>query len=425
MRPPPPLSRIPTLPVISAICGLAIFVTIAIKAGRTEIDPFTMSSLAFEGEPWRLAASALPHGDALHLIFNIYWLWFLGTRLEEELGHVATLLIILVLAVGSAAAQFAFSVGGIGLSGVGYGIVGCLAVLRRKDARFRDAIDNRTLILFGAWFLFCVIATIADVWHVGNWAHGAGFVLGVPIALAIAPGSLGRRIGAALLAAALVAGFVVAAAFFRPQVNLFGEGGVDDERLALTDLEAKRYDDAARRLEQALDVSPNDSHIWFNYGVALQDSKGTRGMTPLDAWKRAYAIDPKNDGAKGAVARELYKQALDASADGAPDVAERLYRESIAMKESGPAVWNLAVILDEKGQHDEAAKLFTHAKAIDSDLARRRANDEPADLPPSPSDVQIAPPGEGSGSSAAGSGSASSAAGSGSGSSATGSGSAS
>ncbi|HSD89328.1 MAG TPA: rhomboid family intramembrane serine protease, partial [Kofleriaceae bacterium] len=376
MRPPPPLSRIPTLPVISAICGLAIFVTVAIKTGRTEIDPFTMSSLAFEGEPWRLAASALPHGDALHLIFNIYWLWFLGTRLEEELGHVTTFLIIVVLAVGSAAAQYAFSAGGIGLSGVGYGIVGCLAVLRRKDARFRDAIDKRTLILFGAWFAFCVITTLAGVWHVGNWAHGAGFVLGLPIALAIAPGSLARRIGGALLTAALVAGFIVAAAFFRPQVNFFGEGGADEERLALEDLEAKRYDSAARRLEQGLDVSPNDSHIWFNYGVALQDSKGTRGMTPLDAWRHAYALDPKNDGAKGAVSRELYNQALDASADGAPDVAERLYRESIALKESGPALWNLAVLLDKKGQHDEAEKLFARAKAIDSGLARRHASDE-------------------------------------------------
>src|SRR5262249_22733972 len=158
-----------------------------------------------------LVSNIFPHGGALHLIFNVYWLWILGTRLEEELGHVVTLVIVLVLAVGSSAAQYAFSVGGIGLSGVGYGVVGCLAVLRRHDSRFRDAIDNRTFLVFIVWFFVCVLATVTNVMPIGNFAHGGGLVLGLLIGYVIARGPLIRRIGAGLLTAALVGGFVVGA----------------------------------------------------------------------------------------------------------------------------------------------------------------------------------------------------------------------
>ncbi|HEX5057938.1 MAG TPA: rhomboid family intramembrane serine protease, partial [Kofleriaceae bacterium] len=220
MRPAPTLSRIPAFPVITVVAAMAIFVTIAIKTGRTDIEPFTMSSVAFDNEPWRLLSSALPHGDAIHLIFNVVWLWVLGTRLEETLGHITTFVIIIVLAVGSSAAEFAFAAGGIGLSGVGYGLVGCLMVLARHDRRFRDAIDRNTLILFGAWFVLCVVLTLADVWNIGNVAHGSGFVLGVIIGYVIAPGTLARRIAAGGALVIVVAASLAGAALFRPQLNL-------------------------------------------------------------------------------------------------------------------------------------------------------------------------------------------------------------
>jgi membrane associated rhomboid family serine protease len=227
VQPAPSLSRVPAFPVITVVAAMAIFVTIAVETGKTELSPFLMSSVAFDNEPWRLAASALPHVGVWHLVFNVIWLWILGTRLEETLGHVTTFVIIVVLAVGSAAAEFSLTAGGVGLSGVGCGIVGCLFVLARNDRRFRDAIDNRTLVLFAAWFVLCVVFTITDVMPIANVAHGAGFVLGVLIGYIIAPGPRARRIAAAAGLLVAVAASLGAASLWRPQINLSGQAAID------------------------------------------------------------------------------------------------------------------------------------------------------------------------------------------------------
>ena len=368
MRPPPPLSRFFAFPVISMISVAAVFVTAGVLFSKTDIDPFVMNSLAFEGEPWRLAASALPHGSILHLFFNVYWLWVLGTRLEEELGHLSTLLIIILLAVGSAAAQYAFSVGGIGLSGVGYGIVGYLAAARRIDPRFRESIDTRTLQIFVVWGLLCIVLTITDVMGIANWAHGAGFLLGIPLAYAFAPGGFARRFFPSALALTLAAGFVLLSWQWRANVNLSANAGDDDTILGTKEIDAKKYDSAIRHLERAIDLSPNDGNTWYNYGVALQYAPGTRGITKLDAWRRALALEPKSEDAKRAVARELTRQGVEAFERGDTVTAEKLYRESLSIFETAAANWHLGEILDEKDDHEGAAKLFDRARQLDPQL---------------------------------------------------------
>lgn len=304
MRPAPPLSRFPAFPVITAVAAMAIFVTVAIKTDRTDILPFTMSSVAFDNEPWRLVSATLPHGNAIHLIFNVVWLWILGTRLEETLGHVTTFVMMVVLAVGSSAAEFAFASGGIGLSGVGYGLVGCLMVLSREDRRFRDAIDQRTLILFGVWFVLCVVLTLADVWNIGNVAHGSGFVLGVMIGYVIAPGSRVRRIAAGAVLLASLAATLTGAARFRPELNMSAYANIDDAHRGYQALIANRFELAARHLERALALDPDDAGSWFNYGIALQNVPGSRGMTTLDAWERSLALRPFDIDTQRAVAAE-------------------------------------------------------------------------------------------------------------------------
>jgi GlpG protein len=378
MRPPPSVSRFYVFPVVSMTAIVAMFVTAAVLFGKTEVDPFTMNSLAFEGEPWRLAASALPHGNLLHLLFNVYWLWILGSRLEEELGHVSTLLIMIVLAVGSAAAQYAFSGAGIGLSGVGYGIVGYLAAARRVDPRFRDAIDTRTLQVFLVWGLLCIVLTMTNVMAVANWAHGVGFLLGIPLAYAYAPGAMSRRGLSALGALALTASFTMLAWQWRGTVNLSSSAGDDDAYLGTKEIDAKQYDRAIRHLERAIDLSPKDGNAWYNYGVALQYAPSTRGITKLDAWKKALALEPKNESAKRAVARELVRQGLEAFERGDTATAESLYRESLSIQETGAATWHLGEILEEKDDHEGAAKLFERAHQLDPDLPAPAKEGAPA-----------------------------------------------
>src|SRR5258707_5633755 len=104
----PGWKEIPKYPVISGIALLAVGVTIAWWAG-TNISSLFESAEIRRGQLWRFATSVLPHLDILHLAFNLYWLLLLGTTVERVYGHFRTLLLILLLAIGSGAFDFAFA----------------------------------------------------------------------------------------------------------------------------------------------------------------------------------------------------------------------------------------------------------------------------------------------------------------------------
>jgi membrane associated rhomboid family serine protease len=128
MRPAPKLTEISHYPVVAGTALLAVGVTVAWWA-KVDISPLFETAMIRRGELWRLVTSILPHGGILHLVFNVYWLWVFGTFVEEVYGHLKTAALVLLFAVGSGAWEFAIAVGGIGLSGVGYGLFGLLWIL--------------------------------------------------------------------------------------------------------------------------------------------------------------------------------------------------------------------------------------------------------------------------------------------------------
>ncbi|HXO39382.1 MAG TPA: rhomboid family intramembrane serine protease, partial [Candidatus Acidoferrum sp.] len=158
MRESPKWTEFPSYPVTVGTGLLAIGVTVAWWT-KMDVSPLMEDAMIRRGEVWRLVTSIFPHVGALHLIFNLYWLWVFGTLVEQVYGHFKTAALILLFAVGPNACEYAFSVGGVGLSGVGYGLFGLLWVLSKRDERFRDAIDHRTIQLFVIWFFFCIFAT--------------------------------------------------------------------------------------------------------------------------------------------------------------------------------------------------------------------------------------------------------------------------
>ena len=71
------------------------------------------------------------------MAFNDYWLWIFGTVLQEVFGHIKTLALFVRFAVGSSALKFSILSGGVGLSGVGYGLFGLLWILSGRAPRFQ------------------------------------------------------------------------------------------------------------------------------------------------------------------------------------------------------------------------------------------------------------------------------------------------
>ncbi len=301
MKKPPPLTEFVRFPVTAGVAMLALFVTVLDAAGRS-IEQLVMSVRAFEREPWRLVTSALPHAHALHLIFNVAWLWTLGTMIEERFGSFRLLALVLLFAAGSAAAEYAIFIGGIGLSGVVYGLFGLAWVLDRADARSRGTVDARTTQFFIGWFFLCIATTVTDVWRIANVAHGVGALLGLLSGLVITGGYRVAQRSAAVRAGAASVAFVVlgasgaGATVLRPRVNVAKNGGDDSARLGNQAFDAENYDEAIRRYHHALAVSPKNPIVWYNLGVA-HARKGE-----LDEATRAYAaavaLSPEDEGMK-------------------------------------------------------------------------------------------------------------------------------
>jgi membrane associated rhomboid family serine protease len=275
-------------PVISGTAILAIGVTIAWWA-KIDISVLFPTAMIRRGEIWRLVTCTLPHGNILHLAFNVYWLWTFGGMIERVYGHFRTGLLIFLLAVGASALEFAFARGGIGLSGVGYGLFGFLWVLSRYDDRFRGAIDQQTIFLFVGWFFFCVATTVMNVMPVGNIAHAGGTLIGVLTGFSvILPGR--RRLIIAIII--LGSGFSLwAATFGRPRVNLSEKEGYEEGKWGYEALLAGHDREAAKWLGDAVKYQPNIAAYWYDLGIAYQ--RIGNKTAAKSAYQKAYALDPK------------------------------------------------------------------------------------------------------------------------------------
>jgi membrane associated rhomboid family serine protease len=285
----PSWTEVPKYPVIACVGVLAAAVTIAWWAG-VNISALFESADIRRGQLWRLLTSILPHLDIMHLAFNLYWLWVLGTIIERIYGHSKTALLIAFFAVGSNSLDFAFDRGGVGLSGVGYGLFGLLWVLSDRDERFRGAIDQRTTKLFVGWFFLCIFMTLTNTYPVANVAHGAGAILGILTGYALTLPAHRQRFGV-LIAVILLFG-VWGATLGRPIVNLSGKVGYDEGKWGYDALIAGRNEQAVRWFRDAVKFRPKEPTYWFNLGIAYQRSGKLPAATA--AYERAHELDPNN-----------------------------------------------------------------------------------------------------------------------------------
>ncbi|HUJ60967.1 MAG TPA: rhomboid family intramembrane serine protease [Kofleriaceae bacterium] len=362
MRKPPPLSHFVRYPVTAGVAIIAIAVTIMTKTGRS-LDAIDMNVLAFEGQPWRILTCAFPHGDLLHILFNLLWLWTFGTMLEQVWGPVRTFAIFVLFQVGSTLAEYALFSGGIGLSGIGYGLFGLLVVLARRDRRFVDAMDRRTIAIFAGWFVLCIVLTFTHVMNVGNVAHGMGAVLGVLLGFVLSARRAATRIASGAATAVLLVGSFAGATIYRPYVNLSAEGGLDSARLGYDLLGTGDDAEAVRHLRRALEISPNDAESWHNLGVGLErlgDDLGT-----IAAFRHALELEatPEN---QAALALALVDHAFKLAKAHDHGGALPFYREAVELEPSDKIAWyDLSLACTKTRDRGCALDAARHAYALD------------------------------------------------------------
>ena len=286
----PKWTEFPKYPVTAGTVVLAIGVTIAWWS-KVDISPLFETAMIRRGEFWRPFTSAFPHTGIFHLAFNVYWTWVFGTVVEEVYGHLRTAAVFALFAFGSGTFEFALAAGGVGLSGVGYGLFGLLWILSSRDDRFHDAVDQRTVRLFLGWFVLCVATTVLKIFPVANIAHAAGAVLGILLGVAITIPNRRTQVTVAIIVLIIfgVWGSTGALGVVQPLgygTRMRKSGGEDEA------LESGQNKEAVRWLKDAVIYQPKLAVYWFDLGIGYERLGNTSAART--AYQHALDLAPGN-----------------------------------------------------------------------------------------------------------------------------------
>ena len=132
---------------------------------------------AKSGHIWRVITPIFLHFGFMHVIFNLYWLHFLGGGLEGRLGSLKFALFILLTAALSNIGQYIVegspSFGG--MSGVNYALFGYIWIRGGRDPSFGLQLDQSTITILLIWFAICFTGLVGNI---ANTAHTMGLVIG-------------------------------------------------------------------------------------------------------------------------------------------------------------------------------------------------------------------------------------------------------
>lgn len=125
--------------VTNALIGVCVvlFLLVSLGGAGGGIARWGMSPLAIvvNGEWARLLTAMFLHAGWLHLAFNMYVLYILGTPLERMLGHRRFLVLYLVAGLGGSVASFVFSPANtisVGASGAIFGVMAAMIVVGQR-----------------------------------------------------------------------------------------------------------------------------------------------------------------------------------------------------------------------------------------------------------------------------------------------------
>ena len=179
-----PVIRMPWLTLVTMLVVIGVFFDIVLRPEKDLLENLTRWGVVggeeiWRGRFWGLFTSSVVHVEVIHLCFNVYWLWVLGSRLEQAIGSLRWLALVLSASFVSSASQLAASgQTGIGFSGVAYAFFGFMWVARSRFRRFDQLLDVRTIAIFVVWLFVCIWFTVMGIMNVANFAHFGGLVFG-------------------------------------------------------------------------------------------------------------------------------------------------------------------------------------------------------------------------------------------------------
>ena len=207
-------SNIPVTIAIIVICCLLHFCDlfqISQSAGESSYRAVVVEYLSFvsssdwqatagdsyasikNGDYWRVITPTFLHGDEIHLLFNMMWIYSLGSVIERLHGSFFLVVAVLVCGVvgiffqvllppASELPRFLESFAGstsIGASGVVFGLFGFLWLRPYLDSDYPIQMSGINVMIMFGWLFLCMTPLIKNV---ANGGHLGGLLTGILIA---------------------------------------------------------------------------------------------------------------------------------------------------------------------------------------------------------------------------------------------------
>lgn len=143
--------------------------------------------LIVAGQYWRLFTAMFLHIGIMHILFNLYSLYSLGTLAESYFGHTRFLVIYIVGGLFGSLASYALSLSlSAGASGAIFALAGAITVyfmIYRENfgARGRALLQNMLVVI--AINIFLGLSSSG----IDNWGHLGGLLGGAAVAWGILP----------------------------------------------------------------------------------------------------------------------------------------------------------------------------------------------------------------------------------------------
>ena len=312
-----------------------------------------------QGQWWRLITCLFIHGNLLHIAFNMWCLWDLGSLAESLYGHATFAVVYLTAGIGASAASILWNpnVLSVGASGAVFGIAGALiaSIYLGEFSMPRAAFASqlRSLVFFVGFNLIygAMSAYVDNGAHVGGLL--SGLVLGAVIAkLAPDRDSPVRRFAALALVVVILGGGVAWWLYSRDYQRHLqrGEGFLSEGRT----------DQAIAELEKVIQKRPDLTRAYFALGRAFA-MKGDFANAEL-AYRRVIQLNPRSESGfnnLGYVLLEVKKF----------DEARKTFRQLLSIDgQNASAHFGLGSVAAGEGNYQLAVDEYKLAAQLEPDM---------------------------------------------------------
>jgi membrane associated rhomboid family serine protease len=165
-----------------------------LRSGSLEAQLSLLPLAVAHGDYYRLLSVTLVHDPSsiLHLLFNMYALWYAGQLVERMYGSWLLLVLYAICGTAGGAASFAFGLPasgwGVGASGAIFGLFGIVLVATRFHHAILDAQSRAVASQVGVLIVLNLVIGLTGMMNVDNFAHVGGLLAGLWLALVLPPG---------------------------------------------------------------------------------------------------------------------------------------------------------------------------------------------------------------------------------------------